>query len=137
MAFATGKLIIVLPLLIEKTEQLFERLRLNHEEDAVPAVDVLYPVAYSFPHVGKLLGILFIPFAAWFLGNALAWSEYPPLLVSGVFAYFGGPDLGDAVLARSNAPAARHVSAVSAVRRHRRAIRRRVGRDALGGRSRC
>lgn len=95
MALATGKLIVVLPLLIEKTEQLVARLRLDHDDDrdVAPAVDVLYPVAYSFPHVGKLLGILFIPFAAWFLGNRLDASEYPSLLVSGVFAYFGGPVL--------------------------------------------
>jgi Na+/H+-dicarboxylate symporter len=91
MAFATGKLIIVLPLLIEQTERLVERHREDRDDEGVPAVDVLYPVAYSFPHVGKLLGMLFIPFAAWFLGNAMDWSDYPSFLVAGVCAYFGGP----------------------------------------------
>ncbi len=93
MAFATGKLIIVIPLLVEETEKLVRRLREEGDEDMAPAVDVLYPVAYPFPHVGKLLGMLFIPFAAWFLGNTLSWTEYPAFLVSGVFAYFGGPIL--------------------------------------------
>ncbi len=90
-AFATGKLIIVLPLLIEETDRLFERRLRPGDGEAAPAIDVLYPVAYAFPHVGKLLGLIFIPFTAWFLGNALAWDEYPVFLASGLFAYFGGP----------------------------------------------
>ncbi|MCH5375941.1 MAG: cation:dicarboxylase symporter family transporter, partial [Planctomycetes bacterium] len=89
--FATGKLIIVLPILIEQTERLFEQQRPETDDTTVPAVDVLYPLAYAFPHIGKLLGILFIPFAAWFLGSAMTWHEYPKLLGAGLFGYFGGP----------------------------------------------
>lgn len=91
VTFVTGKLIIVLPLLIERTEQLVEPLRSDADDDAIPAIDVLYPVAYPFPHVGKLLAMLFIPFAAWFLGNELSIDEYPQFLSAGVFAYFAGP----------------------------------------------
>lgn len=90
-AFATGKLLVVLPLLIEETERLFERHRHRDESGVAPAVDVLYPLAYPFPHLGKLLGMLFIPFAAWFLGSAMDWEEYPPFLAAGLFSYFGGP----------------------------------------------
>lgn len=92
-AFATGKLIIVLPILIEETERLFERFRDEDAADAAPAVDVLYPVAYPFPHVGKLLSMLFVPFAAWFLGSALSLQDFPAFLVAGLFSYFGGPNL--------------------------------------------
>ena len=92
-AFATGKLIIVLPLLIEETERLFEKYEFDHRSDSVPTVDILYPVAYPFPHVGKLLGILFVPFVAWFLGDKLQFAEYPKLLSSGLVSYFGGPNL--------------------------------------------
>jgi len=93
-AFATGKLIVVLPLLVESTERLFARDRhLDHDPDVVPAVDVLYPLAYPFPHLGKLLSILFIPFSAWFLGHAITWEEYPQLLSAGLISYFGGPIL--------------------------------------------
>ena len=35
--------------------------------------------------------MVFIPFAAWFLGNDFHSGEYPSLLLSGVSAYFGGP----------------------------------------------
>jgi Na+/H+-dicarboxylate symporter len=90
-AFATGKLLIVLPLLIRQTEQLFERFREEEASQTAPAVDVLYPVAYPFPHVGKLLSLLFVPFAAWFLGNRFAAYEYPAFLASGLFSYLGGP----------------------------------------------
>ncbi len=92
-AFVTGKLIIVLPLLIEHTEQLFARQHRAQGDSTAPAVDTLYPIAYSFPHAGKLLSILFIPFAAWFLGNGIPWSHYPTLLSSGLLSYFGGPIL--------------------------------------------
>ena len=90
-AFATGKLIIVLPMLIQNTERLFSQLRLEEDDEEVPAIDVLYATAYPFPHVGKLLSMLFIPFAAWFIGDSMHWDEYPAFMASGVFSYFGGP----------------------------------------------
>ncbi|MEM1070691.1 MAG: cation:dicarboxylase symporter family transporter [Planctomycetota bacterium] len=90
-AFVTGKLIIVLPMLIENTERLIK----DQEPSGPDAVnvEVLYATAYAFPHAGKLLSMVFIPFAAWFLGGDLAIAEYPPLLASGVAVYFGGPIL--------------------------------------------
>ncbi|MEZ6114248.1 MAG: cation:dicarboxylase symporter family transporter [Pirellulaceae bacterium] len=90
-AFATGKLIVVLPLLIVETEKLVRGLSSDNEDSSAPAVDVLYPVAYPMPHVGKLLGLIFIPFAAWFSGHALAPHEYPAFLSAGLFSYFSGP----------------------------------------------
>ena len=83
-AFATGKLLVVLPLLIEATEELFRQRfpRSPGEEDAAPAVDVLYPLAYSVPHLGKVMAILFVPFAAWFLGDAMSTEEYPGFLAA-------------------------------------------------------
>ncbi len=90
-AFATGKLIIVLPMLIQNTERLFKQVDAEGSVHDAPAIDVLYATAYPFPHVGKLLSMLFIPFAAWFVGAAMHWEEYPRFLASGVFAYFGGP----------------------------------------------
>jgi Na+/H+-dicarboxylate symporter/ABC-type amino acid transport substrate-binding protein len=90
-AFATGKLIIVLPMLIRNTERLFQELDVNGDRRSAPAIDVLYATAYPFPHVGKLLSLLFIPFAAWFIGDAMQWHEYPRLFSIGVFSYFGGP----------------------------------------------
>ena len=92
-AFATGKLIIVLPILIEETEKLFKNYQEESADDSVPAIDVLYPLAYPFPHLGKVLSMLFIPFAAWFLGTPMPSEDYPQFLTTGLFAYFGGPIL--------------------------------------------
>lgn len=90
-AFATGKLIIVLPMLIQNTERLFaSEVHIDGDEE-IPAIDLLYGTAYPFPHVGKLLSMIFIPFAAWFLGKSLAPSDYPVFLGSGLFSFFGGP----------------------------------------------
>ena len=90
-AFATGKLIIVLPMLIKNTERLFAELETESQANDRPAVEVLYATAYPFPHIGKLLSMFFIPFAAWFIGDPMQWQEYPRFMTSGVFAYFGGP----------------------------------------------
>lgn len=90
-AFATGKLIVVLPMLIENTERLFETEIKIDDSDESPAIDLLYGTAYPFPHVGKLLSMLFIPFAAWFLGNPIKPWDYPSFMAAGVFAFFGGP----------------------------------------------
>ncbi|MDF1702382.1 MAG: cation:dicarboxylase symporter family transporter, partial [Planctomycetota bacterium] len=91
--FATGKLIIVLPLLVQETTKLFARLDERDHELEDSSVEVLYPLAYAFPHVGKLLALLFIPFAAWFLGQPLGLGEYPKFLSTGLLSYFGGPIL--------------------------------------------
>jgi Na+/H+-dicarboxylate symporter len=92
-AFATGKVLIVLPMLIESSKELFtHRERSSPENDVTEAtVDVLYPLAYPFPHAGKLVGLLFIPFSAWFLGTPLGLGDYPVFLGAGLLSYFGGP----------------------------------------------
>lgn len=89
-AFATSKVIVVFPLLIEETNRLFKEIGAEAEQTR-PRVDVLYPLAYPFPHLGKLMGLLFVPFAGWFAGSPLALEQYPVLLGGGVLSYFGGP----------------------------------------------
>ncbi len=90
-ALVTGKLIVVLPMLIEETERLFGRTGHDEPSNGDPTVEVLYPLAYPFPHLGKLMAMLFIPFAAWFLGHAMRDQEYPRFLIAGLVSYFGGP----------------------------------------------
>lgn len=89
-AFATGKVLVVLPMLIENTKAMFEEN--GHRDPEIgPCVDVLYPLVYPFPYLGKLLALLFIPFAAAFVGRSLELSEYLPLLGMGTLSLFGGP----------------------------------------------
>ncbi|MDJ0866594.1 MAG: cation:dicarboxylase symporter family transporter [Myxococcota bacterium] len=89
-AFATGKVLVVLPMLVEATQKLF-RSRELAEEHVDPSIEVLYPLAYPFPYLGKLMALLFVPFAAAFVGERLGWIELPALFGVGTFALFGGP----------------------------------------------
>ena len=57
------------------------------------AVDVLYPLAYPFPHLGKVIALLFVPFAAAFVGRSLELGDYPGLFGLGIVSLFGGPIL--------------------------------------------
>ena len=52
---------------------------------------LLVPLAYPFPNAGKILSLLFIPFAAWFIGEPLALLDYPLLLSVGLVSFFGSP----------------------------------------------
>ena len=39
-------------------------------------IDILVPIAYSFPNIGKLTVILFVFFAGWFSGKPIDLSEW-------------------------------------------------------------
>ena len=96
-AFTTGSLFVVLPMLTERVTTLFDEQGVRDEE-APHFVDVLLPVAYSFPVLGKLLSLLFIPFAAWFSGHQLTPGQYPALLPSGLLSYFGSTNMAQPFL---------------------------------------
>ena len=88
MAFATGSLLVVLPLLAEQTRDLLrEYARLSPHDDQLP--DVIIPAVYNFPNAGKLLSIGFVLFAAWFTGASIPPYHYPQLAVTGVLTLFG------------------------------------------------
>jgi Na+/H+-dicarboxylate symporter/ABC-type amino acid transport substrate-binding protein len=87
-AFATGTVLVVLPMIAEKTKDLLAEYQME-SDDADSAIDVLVPTAYSFPSVGTLLGIGFILFAAWFNGSPLGPTEYPAYTIMGILTAFG------------------------------------------------
>jgi Na+/H+-dicarboxylate symporter len=89
-AFATGKMFAVLPMIIDDVRELLGSQGVE-EEDAQDTADVLVPLAYPFPNAGKILAILFIPFAAWFIGQPLSVGDYPVLLSVGLLSFFGSP----------------------------------------------
>lgn len=87
-AFATGNVFIILPVIIEECKTvLAERDALN--DDARSMIDILVPIAYSFPNIGKLTVILFVMFAGWFSGKPIDPNTIPSLAVSGFLALFG------------------------------------------------
>ena len=69
-ALATGTVLVVLPMIIERSKELLAKHGMECEETD-STVDVLVPTAYSFPSTGTLLGLGFILFSAWYVGSPL------------------------------------------------------------------
>lgn len=131
IAFVSGKLMVVLPMIIEnmkqlasesesereaiaqkpsKTETALKSGEPTAEDDPSPheassevgnpprtpstsrlTAELLCSTVYTFPHIGKLLSLLFIPFAAWFVGRPLPMSDLAILFGVGSASYFAGP----------------------------------------------
>ena len=87
-AFATGSLLVVLPILATQARRL-SLMDPDRDPDEVSPAEVMVPVAYNFPSTGKLLGLSFILFAGWFSGNDLEFNDLPALLSIGSFTFFG------------------------------------------------
>jgi ABC-type amino acid transport substrate-binding protein len=90
--FVTGNLFITLPMLVESAKELFEERQIK-SDDTNNYVEVLVPTSFNFPNVGKLLTLLFVLFAGWFVGKKIALTAYPGFAVLGLFTLFGGVDL--------------------------------------------
>ena len=87
-AFVTGSLFAVLPMLIESIDRMLEEYDWT-PRDSYATPDVLVPLAYPFPTLGKILSLVFVPFAAWFVGTTIPIEEYGNFLLSGLFSSFG------------------------------------------------
>lgn len=86
-AFATGSFFIVIPLIVEKTKHLIEKMPVDNAHlrtDAVIAPSIIVPIGFSLPIGGKLLALLFVLFAAWFSGSEVSASHYLYLLTAGL-----------------------------------------------------
>ena len=89
-AVAADNVFIVLPMITDSARSLFRKRHVaNEETDSV--IDIMVPVAFSFPNAGRLLRLLFVPFAGWNSGNSLGLDSYPLLSASGVMSFFGSP----------------------------------------------
>jgi Na+/H+-dicarboxylate symporter len=86
-AFVTNNAFIVLPILVDRTRVLLRRHRLLTAESE-SAAELLVPILFNFPNAGRLLTLLFVPFAAWLAGNTLSASDYASLFAVGVPSYF-------------------------------------------------
>jgi Na+/H+-dicarboxylate symporter/ABC-type amino acid transport substrate-binding protein len=88
MAFTTGSLFVVLPLLTEQTREL-----LRAHAPVTPAderlAEVIIPASFNFPHTAKLLSLSFVLFAAWFTGTPIMPAGYPALAATGLLVLFG------------------------------------------------
>ena len=75
-ALATGTVLVVLPMIIERCKEMLEEKNMACEE-TMSTVDVMVPTAYSFPSTGTLLGLGFILFSSWYVGSPLSIEQYP------------------------------------------------------------
>jgi len=87
-AFATGSLLIVLPLLADRMKELLREVSISGQE-ADSAVDLVVPINFNLPNLGKLMSLAFVPFAGWFAGSTIGVEQFPLFLVSGLLSFFG------------------------------------------------
>ncbi len=90
-AIATGKLFVVLPQIVDKCELLVRRKDNPPATSGQSTPSVLVPLAYPFPHLGKILGFVFVSFAAWYVGKALSPSQIAAMALTGALSSFASP----------------------------------------------
>jgi len=87
-AFATGNQFVVLPQIAENCKTMLRRHRVAGDE-MDSAVDIIVPVSFNFPSLGKLLVLLFVLFAAWFTDTPLDFADRVSLAFNGLLSLFG------------------------------------------------
>jgi len=92
--FTTGNLLVVLAMLADNCKRLFQEQEERSRRHAESVVDVTLPIAFTFPNLGVVLLLLFIPFAGWFTGNPIDIAQYPKLCLLGFFSFFGSVEIG-------------------------------------------
>ncbi len=93
LGFTTGNNFVILAVIADKSKELFNKV-IPQEERTGNIIDSVLPLAYSFPNVGKLLEIMFILFAAWYVNHALGIVKHLELALAGVMSLFGSPKVG-------------------------------------------
>ncbi len=91
-AFTTGNLFVVLTVLTENCKNIFDKYDLKREKTDT-YIDVLIPISFNFPNLGKLIMLLFVLFAVWFSGGSLNLGQYGTFIFSGLLSFFGGVDV--------------------------------------------
>jgi Na+/H+-dicarboxylate symporter/ABC-type amino acid transport substrate-binding protein len=91
--FATGKIIIVLPQLIDNIKTLFAELNEDTEETNMKT-ELITPLAYPFPNLGTFVIFIFVPFTAWYVGNNLSLTDHITFLAATIPSSFVAPVTG-------------------------------------------
>ncbi len=87
-AFVTGSVFPVIPLLIEGVNRLYaDHFRKDARHSDFP--EFILPLAYPFPDSGNVIDLIFIPFAAWFLGDMMGIGDELFMVGAGFFLLFG------------------------------------------------
>ena len=89
-AFATGSVFVVLPMIVDCTRELAGRSGADLSKDEPEkSTDLIVPMVFPFPTLGRIWVLIFIPFASWFYGNTLSLIQYPKFLSIGILSSFG------------------------------------------------
>ncbi|WP_440053450.1 cation:dicarboxylate symporter family transporter [Pseudoalteromonas sp. T1lg65] len=86
-AFSTGNVFIVLPVITEGIKAHLKQIK-QSDESSDHIAEVLVPIAYTFPSLGKLTTLIFVTFAAWLTGKPIALEQIPQLSLSAMLSYF-------------------------------------------------
>jgi Na+/H+-dicarboxylate symporter/ABC-type amino acid transport substrate-binding protein len=92
-AFATGNLLLVLPMLAANSKELLRQTQAPSapaREQEESSVDILLPAAFSFPTLGTILSLMFVLFGGWYIGSTVSPAHYPTLASVGLATLFGG-----------------------------------------------
>jgi Na+/H+-dicarboxylate symporter len=87
-AFATGNVFVLIPIITRGVRQLIEEKNIGTDERRV-MLDTIIPISFNFPLGGRILMLLFIPFAAWFYDIGLGVWKHLELIVAGILGLFG------------------------------------------------
>lgn len=90
-AFATGKLFVVLPQVVNKCDELGAQPASVSTESGPAPARVVVPLAYPLPHVGKVLAFVFISFAAWYVGRPMSPGQTAIMGSAGALSSFASP----------------------------------------------
>jgi Na+/H+-dicarboxylate symporter/ABC-type amino acid transport substrate-binding protein len=91
-AFISSNIFISLPLIIAQAKSLLVEKDL-YPDSADKAISVLTPLAFTFPTSGKLLVLLFVPYAAWLGGDIVPLSIYMEMLCVGALSLFASTQI--------------------------------------------
>jgi len=91
--FATGKIIVVLPQLMDDVKKLLTHNKENKPEDSA-ATEILMPLAYPFPNLGTFVIFVFVPFVAWYIGNPFNFIENTTFIAATLLSSFVAPVTG-------------------------------------------
>ncbi len=87
-AIATGNVFVLIPIISRSVRKLMEEKNIDTEERRI-MLDTIIPISFNFPLGGRVLLLLFIPFAAWFYGQGLDLWKFPELIIAGILGLFG------------------------------------------------
>jgi len=91
-AFATGSLMVVLPILAEKSREILALHDIDGD-DVDSAVDVLVPTSMSFPSTGMVLSLGFVLFGGWLASTPIPVLKYPLFAILGLVSFCASPTI--------------------------------------------